>query len=155
MSFNQSAIDKLIGNISSGAKKLGVFQQVFTHEPKSKPQRDVSLGFWVSDIRPSKIYSGLAETAGVVTFMHRVYINFLYKPEDALEGKLLNAVSLLIGEYSSEFSFGATVINVDLLGADSGGLTARTGYVSIDNTNFRTADINVPVIIDNLWTQGA
>lgn len=154
--FNQSAINTLIGNISSGAKKFPTFQQVLTHEPKNKPQKDVTLAFWLTDLKPSVKFSDMEGTAGVVTFNHRIYVNFpLGKPEDSTEAKLLNAASLLMNEYSNEFSFGGTVIAVDLLGMDSSGLSMRTGYVSIDNTVFRMADVTVPIIIDNLWTQGA
>lgn len=155
MSFNQAAINTLIANIKSGAQNLGLFQQVLQHEPKSAPQHAQTLAFWVVDIKPSKVYSDLTATAGVVTFHNRIYVNALSKPEDQVEGNLLTAVSTLIGEYSSEFSFGGTVINVDLLGAEGTPLSMTTGYVTIDSKIFRMANIVTPVIIDHLWTQGA
>lgn len=154
MSFNQAAINTLISNISSGAKQLGIFQQVLTHDPKSAPQHDMTLAIRVESIKPSTKFSGLNGTAGIVTFGHRIYVNFLSKPEDQIDGKLLNAVSVLINEYSNEFSFGGTVIAVDLLGADSPGLSSNLAYIpDFDHKAFRIATLTVPVIIDNLWTQ--
>ena len=151
--FNQAAINTLISNISSGARKLNVFQQVLTHEPKSAPQHDITMAFWVTDLVPSPKFSGLGATAGMVTFNHRIYVNFKYKPEDAIESKLLTGVSSLINGYTTDFSLGETVINVDLLGMDSQGLSAKTGYAEIDRINFRIADLTVPVLIDQLWIQ--
>lgn len=153
--FNQAAITKLISNVASGAKQLGIFQQVLTHEPKAAPQHGTTLAIWHTGIKPSTKYSGLTATAGVVTFTNRVYINMLNKPEDDIEKNLLTAVSTLLGEYSSEYSFGSTVIAVDLLGIEGTPLSETTGYVTIGNTLFRTANITVPILIDSLWTQGS
>lgn len=153
MSFNQNAVNTLISNVASGAKNLGVFQQVLKHEPKAPPQNGTTLALWWTAIKPSKNYSDLTSTAGVVTLTNRVYINMLQKPEDYVESSLLTAVSTLIGEYSSEFSFGSTVIAVDLLGIEGTPMSATTGYVDISHTLYRTANITVPVIIDGLWSQ--
>lgn len=153
MSFNQAAINTLVGNIKAGCTQLGVFQQVLSHEPKSAPQHDKTLAFWWTDIKPSTHFSDFVNTAGVVIFQHRIYIGMLTKPEDQVEADLMNATSKLIGEYSGEFSFGHSVINVDLLGIEGTTLSARTGYVEIDKRLFRTSNITVPVIIDALWTQ--
>jgi len=155
MSFNQTAVDELISNVVSGAQQLGIFEEVLTHEPKSKPQKNMTMAFWLTSIKPSAKKSGLASTAGCVTFNSRIYISFLAKPEDQVEANLLTATSTLISQYSSAFSFGGTVIDVDLLGSESAGLSAQFGYVEIGGTNFRTSNIVVPVIIDNLWTQEA
>lgn len=155
MAFNQSAINTLISNVASGARQLGVFQQVLKHEPKSAPQHGTTLALWWTDIKPSTHYSDLDNTAGVVTFTNRIYINMLSKPEDQVESNLLTAVSTLMKEYSAEFSFGSTVIAVDLLGAEGTAMSATSGYVNIGNTLFRTANVIVPVIIDSLWSQVA
>ena len=62
---------------------------------------------------------------------------------------------LLFGAYSGGFTFNGTVMEVDLLGAHGESLSAHFGYIEHDGTHFRVAECNIPVIITDLWTQGA
>lgn len=153
MSFNQAAVNTLISNVQSGAQQLGLFDQVLTHEPKSAPMQGVTLAFWMDGVKTSTKFSGLAAVSGIVSFQHRIYMNFISKPEDQIDSILLTATSSLINAYSTGFTLSGTVIAVDLLGIDSPGITARWGYVTIDQRKLRISDLLVPIIIDNLWTE--
>jgi hypothetical protein len=155
MAFNQAAVYALFDSVRSHCLDLGVFSGVSTHELKSKPGLGVSAEIWSMGIRPSAQVSGLAETAGIVTFHIRIRTPMLQKPEDDTDKRLLTAAVTLIGEYSGHFTLSGTVMAVDLLGMHGESLSAQTGYLEQDGTLYRVATVVLPIVIDNLWTQGA
>lgn len=155
MTFNQAAIETLLSDVASGVMSLGMFQEVLRHEPKSKPQHDMTFAFFVDSIKPSRLISGVDATAGMVTLMGRAYVSFLTKPEDDVDAQLLNGVSAIIDGLTGSFTLGHSVVAVDLIGMDSSGLSAQMGYTTVDSTVFRICDLTIPVLIDNLWTQAA
>ena len=47
-----------------------------------------------------------------------------------------------------------SVYGIDLLGAYGLPLEAgNVGYLNMDNSYYRAAELTIPVLIDNLWTQ--
>ena len=155
MSFDQAAIRAVYASAVSAAKQLNIFETVVQHEPKSKPVNIPACAVWTDHIVPVAGVSGLASTAGRLGLRARIYLNFLSKPEDRIDPELLRLTSTLFGAYSGGFTFGGTVMEIDLLGAHGESLSARTGYIHHDDTLFRVAECNIPVIITDLWTQGA
>jgi hypothetical protein len=155
MSFDQAAVLALIDSVVSHAMELGIFETVNSHEPKSKPDSGLTCAAWVDSIQPLGGASGLAMTSGEVVLNVRIYGSFLAEPEDEIEPDMLTAATTLIGAYSGDFDFGATVRNVDLLGAFGPKLGAQAGYVSISKGVYRIYTITVPVIINDMWSQVA
>lgn len=153
MSFDEAAINTLVDKIVSHAKALGVFRSVNFHEPKGQPGSGLRYGVWADIIRPVGEASGLNSTSGVVEVQGRIYGNALQKPEDDVDPRIMAAAVTLIGAYSGDFNFGATVRNVDLLGMYGRSLMAQAGYATIAQTTYRIMDITVPVIVNDLWTQ--
>jgi hypothetical protein len=139
----------------SAAKKLGVFESVITHEPKSKPVSLPACAVWTQQLVPVAAVSGLAATSGRLELRARIYLNFLSKPEDRIDLDLVRFTSLLFGAYTGGFTLGGQVMEVDLLGAHGASLSATAGYIDHDSTMFRVMECTVPVIITDLWTQGA
>jgi hypothetical protein len=155
MAFDQAAIKAVYGGAVSAAKKLNVFETVIQHEPKAKPVNARTCAVWADHIVPVAGVSGLASTSGRLGLRARIYKNFLSKPEDQIDPQLLWLTGLLFGAYSGGFTFGGIVMEVDLLGAHGESLSAHFGYIEHDGTHFRVAECNIPVIITDLWTQGA
>jgi hypothetical protein len=155
VTFNTAAVNAVYAAAVSAAQKLGCFEVVIQHEPKSKPVSVPALAIWTQELRPVAAVSGLAATSGRLSLRARVYLNFMGKPEDKIDPLLITLTSTLLGAYSGGFTFGGTVMEIDLLGAYGEALSAQTGYIHHDDTMFRVAEINLPVIIDGLWTQGA
>ena len=153
--FDQAAVYALFDSVRTHVQTLGVFSGVLTHEAKSKPVAGLSAEIWSMGIRPVGQVSGLAETAGTVTFHIRIRTNMMQKPEDDTDKILMTATMALIGEYSGNFTLGGTVMAVDLLGMHGEALSAQTGYLEQDGTLFRVATVVLPIIIDNLWVQSA
>lgn len=155
MAFDQAAVNTLIGNVTDHALRLGVFRSVNSHEPKSAPGSGLRYAVWADSIVPLAAGSGLSSTSGEVILMGRVYGNMMAKPEDETDPRIITAVTTLIGAYSGDFDFGATVRNVDLLGAYGPKLSAQAGYITIDSAMYRVMTITLPIVINDMWEQVA
>ena len=155
MAFNAAAISAVYASAISAAQQLGCFEQVIQHEPKSRPVSLPALAVWTQHLVPVAAVSGLSATSGRLGLRARIYLNWLGKPEDRIDPLLISLTSQLFGAYSAGFTFGGEVMEVDLLGAHGESLSAEAGYLEHDGTHFRVMQVNVPVIITDMWTQGA
>ena len=155
MTFDAAAVSSLFAHVQSGALELGIFEAVNNHEPLSAPGNGIHAAVWVDSIVPVGRASGLAATSGVVTLMFRLYSSAIQKERDAIDPALLAAVSTLLGQYSSTFTFGGTVRNVDLLGMYGRSLSAQAGYLTQDAKILRIFTVTVPVVINDLWQMEA
>lgn len=152
MSFDAAAVDTLFDKVVSHALKLAIFETINSHEPKSAPGLGLRAAIWVDYIGPVTS-SGLAATSGKVTLKIRIYSSMLQQPYDAIDPDMLKATTTLLGEYTGDFDFGATVRQVDLLGAYGESLSAQAGYLTIDNKHYRAMTITLPIIINDMWVQ--
>ena len=148
-------VEALFTAVESHAMKLGRFDQVNRHEPKNAPGNKLVAAIFVADIGPPTQGSGLAATDARVEFTIRIYSNMLQEPQDAIDPAILSAVDVLMSAYQGDFSLGATVKAVDLLGMAGEPLRARAGYITQDNTLYRVMDITLPLLIADAWTQAA
>jgi hypothetical protein len=155
VSFDQAAINAVYAAAVSTAKKLAVFENVIQHEPKAAPVSLPACAVWTQSLTPVAAVSGLSATSGRLELRARIYLNFLGKPEDKIDPELVRLTSTLLGAYSGGFTFGGTVMEIDLLGAHGQSLSMTAGFIQHDAHLFRVAECNIPVIIDSLWTQGA
>ena len=155
MTFDAAAINAVYAAAASAAQKLNIFEVVYRFEPKAAPVSMPAYAIWVDHIVPVAGVSGLSATAGRLSLRGRIYKNFLGKPEDRIDPELLALTSALLGAYSGGFTFGGTVMEIDLLGAHGEALSARAGFIHHDSHLFRVAECTIPVIIDSLWNQVA
>jgi len=155
VTFDQAAIVAVYAAAVSAAKKLAVFETTIQHEPKAAPVSLPACAVWTQSLTPVAAVSGLAATAGRLELRARIYLNFLGKPEDKIDPELIRLTSALFGAYTGGFTFAGTVYAIDLLGAHGQALTATAGYIQHDAHMFRVMECTIPVIIDDLWTQGA
>lgn len=144
----------LVNRITSHALASGYFDRVNAHEPKSKPGRGLTCAVWVDRIEPARSRSGLTATDARVVFNVRVYTNMLQQPQDAIDPSVMDAVDHLFEAYTGDFQLGDESRFIDVLGMTQGHpLDAQSGYINIDNMNYRVMTISVPVVIENAWTQ--
>jgi hypothetical protein len=155
VSFDQAAIKAVYAAAVSTAQKLNIFEVVIQHEPKARPVGLPACAVWTQELRPVAAVSGLSSTSGRLSLRARIYLNFLGKPEDRIDPELVRLTSTLLGAYTGGFTFAGTVMEIDLLGAYGESLSATAGYIHHDDTVFRVMEISLPVIIENLWIQGA
>ena len=153
--LDDALILSILDGLESHALTLGRFEWVNKHEPKSAPGSGLTAAVWLQNLRPLPEASGMTSTTGLLTWMLRIYQNFLSEPQDAIDSTVLAAASDLIGAYSNDFDLGGTVRNVDLLGQFSEGLSGRAGYLNQDGKVLRIFDITIPLIVNDLWTQAA
>lgn len=150
MSLGTSAI---LAAVISHAKATGKAERVLTHEPKSAPGNGITVAVWVQSLRPVAGASGLASTTARLELSVRVYTNFIAKPEDAIDTRLLDAVDQLMAAYSGDFELGGLIRNVDLLGEHGDPLSADAGYLEQDSKLYRVMVITLPLIVNDLWSQ--
>jgi hypothetical protein len=153
MAFDGAAVQAVFAAIQSAAQGLGVFERVYTHEPKSAPGAGLSFACWWDSLDPYPAGSGLSAVSGRVQFSARLYRAYMAKPEDLIDPVLLSAVCSFLAALSGAFSLGGTVRNADLLGESGSALSAQAAYLEMDGKPYRVADITIPVIINDLWTE--
>lgn len=152
MSLNSAG---LFAALSSHAQKLGVFDRVNEHESMNAPGSGLTCAFWFVRVGPFPPGSGLAATTGLVVFTARIYSPNT-QPQDSADPAVMHAADLLLAAYSGDFDLGGLVRDVDLLGASGTPLSAQAGWLQIDaSTTYRTVDITIPLIINDLWSQAA
>lgn len=140
--------------LTSHAQALGLFGQVLGHEPVSAPGSGLTFAVWLGDIGPTQ-RSGLNSTSARVVFNGRVYLPADTEPMDDVDIVIGEAAASVIGAYSSDFTLGGSVRNVDLLGEGEEALRARLGYLQLGSTTYRVATLAIPTIVNSVWTQEA
>lgn len=145
--------DALIDAVASHALASGWFESVNRHEPKASPGTSLTAAVWVQHIIPLPAQSGLISTSGRLLLQVRLYSNMIATPEDQIDPNLIKACDDLMAAYSADFSLDGLVNSVDLLGRHGVPLSALSGYINIGPGWYRILDIDVPLIIDDLWVQ--
>lgn len=139
--------------LESHAAAAGHFERVNRHEPKNAPGRGLTAAIWVQQIQPAARASGLAATAAVVVVNLRIYSNMLQEPQDAIDPNMVAAVDALMNAYNGDFTLDGLIRNVDILGEFGEGLSAQAGYLEQDRKMFRVMTLNLPLIINDVWSQ--
>jgi hypothetical protein len=155
--FNDVAVRAVMDKIVSYALASGRFDAVNQHEPKNSAGNQITAALWVQNIKPVGRGSGLASTSGVLLLSFRVYQNFRSQPFDAIDSNVTSAISDMMGTLSGDFDLDGAggTRSIDLLGMYGMSMNAAAGYVEIDRTIFRVMTIQIPVIINDMWTQVA
>lgn len=143
----------MVDGIVSNALQLGIFDSVNLHEPKKSPGQGMTAWIFPDRIQPYPGGSGLNSTTVVIVFVFRIYQGMLSEPQDGIDPALIDAVDVLMTQYSGEFTLSGQVRNIDLLGEFGTALSANAGYINLDGKIYRVMDINIPVIINDAFTQ--
>lgn len=145
----------LINAMVSHAQVTGQFRRVNQFEPKSAPGDGLSAALWVQYVGPARGLSSLDRTSLRVVFTLRIFQNMLLDPPDSIDPAVLDATDALMNAYSGDFTLGGLVMEVDLLGAYGNPLEAQAGHVNIDGKMYRAVDINIPLILTDVYVQEA
>lgn len=152
MSFDAAAAKAIFDALASHAEKLAIFARVNRHEPENAPGNRLSCAIILGGIAAEPAASGLGAVSGRITFVVHIWSAMMTRPLDGIDPEVLGAVSVLLGEYSGAFSLDGAggTRNVDLMG-----LRAQAAYLLQEGKEFRTVQITVPVIVNDLWAEVA
>lgn len=138
------------------ALSSGQFANISGHEPASPVPAGLSASLSLAGIGPSKKFSGLSSTAAAVTWRLRIDNPMTTGDLDAIDPAVATATSVIIGMFSGDFTLGGAVFVVDLLGMNGVPLAGKAGYINqAGQPSVRIMDVMVPLVIDNVWAQGA
>jgi len=154
MSAPNSLPKALIQAVASHAQETGWFRGgVATAEPKSAPNSDTSFAVWASSARPVQS-SGLISTSFRIELAGRIYIDMMREPIDDIDPEIMAVAWDLLTKYSSGFTLGGLVRQVDLFGSEGDALGLEFGYIAIDRQLFRVATFVIPLIVNDQFDQG-
>ena len=143
----------IIDAAASHALVTGAFDTVNGFEPKRAPGNGISAAIWVEDVSPIPGWSGLASTSVRVELTVRCMTPMLQEPADGIDPALIGAADELMAAYSGDFTLGALVAEIDLLGAYGVGLRGRAGHFTQDGVPYRAFVITLPLVVNDLWSQ--
>lgn len=155
LALNLAGVKTIFNTMQDQALQTGLFQTVNNHEPKSAPMADLHCAIYVAYLGPCPGQSGLAATTGLLRFNARVYKSFIQDIEDEIDPSITWASLTLMDLFSNDYSLGGNVREIDLLGQSGSKLEAMAGYLTIANKIYRVMTVNVPIIMNDLWTQAA
>lgn len=141
--------------LMDAASTSGLFETVNGHEAKNAPGKGLSAEVYVSGFAPAMRQSGLDATSMLLTATVRIRTDMFGEPADDIDPMIMGAVDALFAAYSGDFDLGGLVRNVDLLGMCGTPLSGKPGYINQDGKLFRCFDITVPLIINDVYDQGA
>lgn len=140
--------------LASVAAATGHFERVIGHEPKNAPGKGLTCAIWYAGKRPTA--SGLRSTSVAMRWTVQARCSMTREPLDDIDIDLLAAVDAVCAALSGNFDLGvAGVRSLDLLGAAGDAMGDEAGYLNQDGHLFRVVDLTVPVIVNDVWTQGA
>lgn len=154
--IDESWIDPILDAVVSDIQSSGYFDRVITHESKRSPGLGLSADVWFLTLDPVPEGSGLNKTSARLAWNVRLQSSMLMEPQDLIDPNLIRAAANLIRRWHDNFDFDLDpmVRNVDCLGAYGSPLRAQSGYVEYEQSRvFRIIDIEVPIIVNDVWPQ--
>lgn len=147
--FDAADAEALFSAIRSRAKKLAVFDATIGHDPENAPPAGLSCSIMLGPVKPVTS-SGLAAVSGQVTLMIHVWSFAQKRPLDDVDPKVLAATCSLMGAFAGDFTLNGTVREVDLFAME-----ATPGYVNFQDKEFRTMQISLPIVINDMFQEVA
>lgn len=155
MTTAEETVALVLDGVVSPLLASGMFARVNKHEPKSAPGSGLTAAVWLDNVGPAVSASGLSATSARLVFKVRLYTSMISEPQDAIDPAMLAANIKTMALFSADFDLGASVRNVDLLGAFGIPMSSQAGYLNQDGKLMRIIDITLPLIMNDLWTQSA
>lgn len=147
--------DVLTDRLVSHAKSLGVFDQINEFPGGSAPT-GLSCAIWNQSCSPARGASGLKATTIRLEYTVQLRHKVITAAPEMIDPRMIRATSRLMAAYSGDFSLGATVKNIDLLGAHGEPLGYQAGFIDWENDPsnvYRVITITVPLIINDVFEQ--
>lgn len=150
MLSSQVVLDRIV----SHAMTTKLFARVNTSENKGLTGKGLVAEIWFNNISPARTASGLNSVAARMQFNIRLRTPTARGNSDQLDPLLIEAVDKLMANYCKDFKLGGIVRNVDVFGETGTELESNSGYITIDDVEYRVVDITLPLIINDVWSLG-
>lgn len=145
-------IQGILDVICSHAMSTGYFESVNQYESKQSPSNGISGSVWVNRVTPVRS-SGLATTSIRLELNFRLFSSTYIEPYDDIDPNLTLALDALLRAYCRDFEVGGQIRQIDIYGAYGHPLESRSGWLNIGGKELRVFSIQLPLIIDDLWSQ--
>lgn len=159
MALDADAVTALYDALVSHALSLGVFDSVDDHEPANPPGSGVTAAVLLGPISPARAGSGLTSTSARLEFSIRIYLPRQATPRSNNDRTLLAATAAVIAGLSEDFELTNVpddlVRQTDLLGAYGDPCAAEPGWITEGGSPYRIQEITVPLILNDVFPQGA
>ena len=143
-------IKPVIQAIESFVAQNGYQGKVGVGEPKSPPAEEIAAAVFLRSL--SVIDATLTTLDGHAMVTIRLYRDMLAEPTEDNEYKLAAAAFQLLADVAAGFTLSGLVRHVDFAGAGGNTLVVQFGYTDIGGRLFRIADIDMPMIINDIAT---
>lgn len=144
----------IMGAVHDTIAGLGAFEGITFHEPKNAPGSN-RAALWVDRLTTVAPASGLDVVTGQLVIQCRIYNRFNGEPQDAIDPEVVEAASAIIGAFVGGFTVDELIRNVDIFGIYGFPLSALAGYIHQDNVLYRVMTVQIPLIVNDLWTEVA
>jgi len=149
---------QLLTDIADYLGRTGLFDSVQAFELDGNIGQFVAAVFpHPNAVEPVAEISGQAATSVRVAFVVRLYLSVAQQTPDVVDPKMVNATAVIMKFFNGGFTFGETVYEVDIFGSCGMKLDAHAGYMKVGAPDgaaqYRTMDITVPVLLDDVWPQ--
>lgn len=148
-------INAITNVLASHAMGLGHFETVNLFQSRTPIGQGLRASVWFQSIRPTSRRSGLASVSAQLIYQFRIYQHMMLEPYDMIDPLVITATAELMEAYSGDFDLGGTVANIDIFGAHGQPLDAIAGYLEIDGGLNRIMDIDIPLILNDVWTEAS
>lgn len=157
--INSAAI---LNALQTHALRTGYFANVNGHEPKSPPQvRDqVTLSFWAGPLRVIES-SGLTSASYRWDIIGRIYANASTEPGDSLDPTVMDATFAFLTSLAADFTLDSVLPAgvsrlraIDFQGSDGEPVNATPGYYDYEGTTYRTMDLVIGLLINDVTDYG-
>jgi hypothetical protein len=147
---------QIFATLQGYAASSGLFDAVVGHEPIKSPAAPTGLTCAVQymGMRPIQS-SGLNSVSVRVEMWFRIFTSSLQEPQDDIDPRVMDAVDSLFSSVINDFDFGSQARYVDVFGSDGEGMSVSAGFVTMDQRPMRTADIVVPILINDAYDESA
>lgn len=143
----RTAVDRIVSTASAS----GYFERVLSAEPKSHPGTGLTFATWIGQLTPIPLHSGLAVTSVRLFMMARIYSTVDADPANDIDTNLSVAASYIMAQMIADFGIDGAELDVE--GAYGDAFGSDLGYVELDGTHFRIADILIPYVCADVFDQ--
>lgn len=148
--------DQILAALNDHVLTLNVCDTVSGHETKAPPGTGVHCEMFGGGFECVPARSGLGVVAVKLLWRMRLRTSWMQKPADDIDHRLLKVLDPIMTSFIGGFTLGGTVVAFDVLGAAGGSpVTGQFGYLDQGGQMFRTVEAQLPLIVDDLWTEAA